>query len=345
MTIERPWTAVAAPARGGFAGAAAGSLLAHAGLLAALIAAAPAAPHGDEAFVVEAEIVEAPTLRPQDAEPPAPLAIDVAALATPAQEAEATRTEPATAEAADLTTPADGPRETARDEPVPPPATTAETVEAPAEPAPALREIALAPATIAPGPSTVPQTPAAPEAPPEPPPAMAPPPAPPAAATPARIDRPARPSATAPRQPERAARARAEARPREASPRRHAALPAPGSAAPTARGAPPPRPLAPPAGSGGGADVSAWRAQVAARIAAMKRYPAAARERGDTGRPVVAFSLTRAGGLAGVALARASGHAELDAETLAMVRRAAPFPKPPPGAPLAFSLAVSFALR
>jgi TonB family protein len=94
-----------------------------------------------------------------------------------------------------------------------------------------------------------------------------------------------------------------------------------------------------------GADVAAFRAGVAARVAAMKRYPPGARGRGETGRPVVAFQLSPSGALAGASLSRSSGHAELDAEALAMVRRAAPFPKPPSGAPRNFSIGVSFDLR
>lgn len=77
----------------------------------------------------------------------------------------------------------------------------------------------------------------------------------------------------------------------------------------------------------------------------MKRYPAGARARGETGRPAVAFSLSPSGSLAGVSLARSSGHGELDAEAVAMVRRAAPFPRPPAGAPRSFSIAVGFDLR
>ena len=94
-----------------------------------------------------------------------------------------------------------------------------------------------------------------------------------------------------------------------------------------------------------GADIGAFRSAVAARVAAMKRYPAGARGRGETGRPVVAFSVSPAGGLGGVSLARSSGHGELDSEALSMVRRAAPFPRPPAGAPRSFSIGVSFDLR
>lgn len=58
----------------------------------------------------------------------------------------------------------------------------------------------------------------------------------------------------------------------------------------------------------------------------------------DPGRPrpkavaLVAFAVDDKGGLAAVTLAKASGHPDLDAEAMDMVRRAAPFPPPPPGA-------------
>lgn len=118
---------------------------------------------------------------------------------------------------------------------------------------------------------------------------------------------------------------------RQPQPRRDASLVLPQA---VASDAPPPP----------GLDIAAFRAAVAQRVAGMKRYPPGARDRGEEGKPIVAFTLDRAGRLASVSLAKSSGHAELDAETLAMVRRAAPFPAPPPGAGLGFSLGVSFRL-
>ncbi|MBK9082529.1 MAG: energy transducer TonB [Rhizobiales bacterium] len=173
------------------------------------------------------------------------------------------------------------------------------------------------------------------------PPALAPPPAPAAAPPPAR-------AAAPPPRPHK----RAQAEPARVEPPRAASKPAPRlarhppeSATPTRTAARPAPPTPQTAGDGGAAEIAAFRSLVARRIASEKRYPAGARERGERGRPVVAFNLSPSGGLAGVSLARSSGHAELDAEILAMVRRAAPFPKPPPGAARAFSLAVSFDLR
>ncbi len=57
----------------------------------------------------------------------------------------------------------------------------------------------------------------------------------------------------------------------------------------------------------------------------------------------VRFSVDDAGGLVDVEVAVSSGVAELDAESLAIVRRAAPFPKPPAGAEHTFSANFAYA--
>jgi colicin import membrane protein len=76
-----------------------------------------------------------------------------------------------------------------------------------------------------------------------------------------------------------------------------------------------------------------------------KQYPQAARERGARGSAVVSFALDDAGELSDVSLVRSSGEADLDAESLALVARAAPFPKPPLGAQRAFAAEITFGLR
>jgi periplasmic protein TonB len=90
---------------------------------------------------------------------------------------------------------------------------------------------------------------------------------------------------------------------------------------------------------------ASYRSQVIAHLTRFKRYPLGAETRGAQGTPVVSFALDGGGRVASVALARSSGHSDIDAETLAMVRRAVPFPAPPPGAPHAISAAISFQLR
>ncbi len=101
-----------------------------------------------------------------------------------------------------------------------------------------------------------------------------------------------------------------------------------------------PRPAAASAG-----DIASFKARVAGKLASSKRYPDAARSRGATGVAVVSFRIDASGNPSGVSLAKSSGHADLDAETLAMVRRAAPFPAPPQGAPTSFSVPINYNLR
>ena len=99
--------------------------------------------------------------------------------------------------------------------------------------------------------------------------------------------------------------------------------------------------------SAGAAQVASWRSQVIAHLARFKRYPAAAEEREITGRSGLSFTLSKSGQVLGVSLAGSSGHGMLDQEALAMVRRAAPFPAAPSGAPVthSFNTAVRFDMR
>ena len=88
-----------------------------------------------------------------------------------------------------------------------------------------------------------------------------------------------------------------------------------------------------------------YQRTVTARLSAVKRYPDAARERAPQGVAVVSFSISEFGEVAGVSISRSAGDAMLDAEALATVRRASPFPAPPAGAPRAFSAPLSFKVR
>lgn len=84
---------------------------------------------------------------------------------------------------------------------------------------------------------------------------------------------------------------------------------------------------------------------VVGRIAAMKRYPEAARDRSAEGTAIVSFTIGRSGEASGIVLARSSGDPALDAEALATVRRASPFPPPPHGVPARFSAPLAYRLR
>jgi protein TonB len=111
------------------------------------------------------------------------------------------------------------------------------------------------------------------------------------------------------------------------------------------------RSTAPPAASAAGAGRgrsdadSNYAGLVAAHLARFKQFPPDARGRGDQGRATVTFSLSGGGGVTAVRLARGTGVASLDAEATAMVRRASPFPPPPHGRPVSFTVPVSFRLN
>ncbi|MDQ8697684.1 TonB family protein [Hyphomicrobium sp. LHD-15] len=87
-------------------------------------------------------------------------------------------------------------------------------------------------------------------------------------------------------------------------------------------------------------DAAGYSARVRARVAASKPPG-----RGLKGTATVLFRVSPSGGLSGVQLTRSSGVAALDQAALATVRRAAPFPAPPPGVwtpTLSFRMPLSF---
>ncbi len=96
--------------------------------------------------------------------------------------------------------------------------------------------------------------------------------------------------------------------------------------------------------SGGpsGAEAIAYRGLVGSHLARFKRYPDSARARNAEGVPAVSFSLDGAGRVVSVSLARSTGQGDLDAEVVQMVRRASPFPTPPPGATRSFTIPVRY---
>jgi colicin import membrane protein len=94
-----------------------------------------------------------------------------------------------------------------------------------------------------------------------------------------------------------------------------------------------------------GSDLLDYHSAVLRHLAAFKHYPESARERGAHGQTVVTFTLDNAGRVVSASIARSSGQADIDAETLAMVRRAQPFPTPPPAAQRSFSAAIEFHLE
>jgi protein TonB len=85
----------------------------------------------------------------------------------------------------------------------------------------------------------------------------------------------------------------------------------------------------------GDAAISNYPGVVMQRISRVPRPKA-----GSRGTAVVAFSISSGGGLAGASIARSSGSAALDRAAVRMIRSAAPFPPPPPGAQRSFSINV-----
>ncbi len=91
------------------------------------------------------------------------------------------------------------------------------------------------------------------------------------------------------------------------------------------------------------ADIN-YRGLVAAHLARHRQFPADARSRGDVGTTLVTFTLDGGGAVTSINLMRGSGIASFDHETQAMVRRASPFPAPPSGLPMTFTVPIRFYL-
>jgi protein TonB len=81
---------------------------------------------------------------------------------------------------------------------------------------------------------------------------------------------------------------------------------------------------------------------VSAHLRRHQQYPADARSRGEQGTATVSFSLDGGGRVISERLVRGSGIASLDQEVQAMVRRSSPFPAPPSGHGVSFTVPVSF---
>jgi protein TonB len=88
-----------------------------------------------------------------------------------------------------------------------------------------------------------------------------------------------------------------------------------------------------------------YRGLVGAQLARNKQYPAEARSNHDQGTASVSFTLDGSGRVTTASLVRGSGYASLDQEVQAMVRRASPFPPPPGGRPMSFTVPVTFRLQ
>ena len=107
-------------------------------------------------------------------------------------------------------------------------------------------------------------------------------------------------------------------------------------------------PSSAPAGANSAAALASYNQRVAAHLQRFKQYPSSARAAGEQGTSRLSFTLGRSGQVLGSRLAGSSGHPSLDGETLAMVRRAQPFPAMPPElnkTSMSFSIPVQFSIR
>jgi len=95
-------------------------------------------------------------------------------------------------------------------------------------------------------------------------------------------------------------------------------------------------------------DIIRWKSALAAHIERFKRYPAKARSSGEQGIAKVAFSIDHQGRLLTSRIVESSGSPTLDQETLAMLVRAQPMPRPPgevPDSQLSFFVPVRFNIK
>lgn len=85
------------------------------------------------------------------------------------------------------------------------------------------------------------------------------------------------------------------------------------------------------AGAGAASSAAAaasWRSELMAHLNRYKRFPSGA---GSGGVATIAFTINRSGQVTGSRLLRSSGDSVLDAEAVALPRRASPVPAPPSG--------------
>ena len=98
-------------------------------------------------------------------------------------------------------------------------------------------------------------------------------------------------------------------------------------------------------GAGQSSAMHNYFSQVAQHLSRHKRFPPQAREAGQRGVATVSFAVDGSGNVGTISLALSSGFASLDEESQAMVKRASPFPAPPNGQSMNFTVPVNFDLR
>jgi protein TonB len=92
----------------------------------------------------------------------------------------------------------------------------------------------------------------------------------------------------------------------------------------------------------GGTEDNRFMSNVFAKILSKKRYPKSAAARRASGTVMVSFIIDGEGGLVYQTISHSSGESDLDAEAMAAVKSAAPYPPPPPGAPRSLLATIKF---
>lgn len=111
--------------------------------------------------------------------------------------------------------------------------------------------------------------------------------------------------------------------------------------------APAPTAAAPRSGTGttGAVAPAAWQQKLSAHLNRSKRYPAAARSRRQEGVAQVRIRIDDSGNILSSTLVRSSGFADLDAEAMALMKRASPVPPPPAGIPHTITVPIRFNIQ
>ncbi len=102
------------------------------------------------------------------------------------------------------------------------------------------------------------------------------------------------------------------------------------------------RAVAVPRPTAGGDEALSYKTIVFGMLELAKQFPSDARARGAQGTATIYFEVNDDGSAKNIRLLKSSGDTELDAESLAVVLRASPFPKPPQGAQRAFAADIEF---
>lgn len=102
------------------------------------------------------------------------------------------------------------------------------------------------------------------------------------------------------------------------------------------------RAVAVPTPSENGDQEMSYKTIVFGMLELAKQFPEDARARGAHGSALIQFELNDDGTVKSLKLLRSSGDASLDVESLALVERASPFPKPPPGAQKSFAAVIEY---